>query len=158
MHEPISGVPNLRPARFSDSDGAALRLGLARISRRTPFYGLIFAGFYILAGWVMTWIDLADRAHVLAGAGDDRVSAAWPLCGRWGFTRCPAGSKRGLPVHGRRGLRGDLASAQPPIAIALRVMVVIFLFWFFLGHMIFALFLGLTTMTNISSSSRCSSR
>ena len=32
------------------------------------------------------------------------------------------------------------------------MMVVIFLFWFFLGHMIFALFLGLTTMTNISTS------
>lgn len=28
----------------------------------------------------------------------------------------------------------------------------IFLFWFFLAHMIFALFLGLSTMTNISSS------
>jgi uncharacterized membrane protein len=27
-----------------------------------------------------------------------------------------------------------------------------FLFWFFLGHMIFALFLGLSTMTNISTS------
>ena len=32
------------------------------------------------------------------------------------------------------------------------MMIVIFLFWFFLGHMIFALFLGLTTMTNISTS------
>ena len=32
------------------------------------------------------------------------------------------------------------------------IIIFIFLFWFFLGHMIFALFLGLTTMTNISSS------
>jgi uncharacterized membrane protein len=32
------------------------------------------------------------------------------------------------------------------------VIIVILLFWFFLGHMIFALFLGLSTMTNISSS------
>ncbi len=32
------------------------------------------------------------------------------------------------------------------------IIVVVFLFWFFLGHMIFALFLGLSTMTNISSS------
>ena len=28
----------------------------------------------------------------------------------------------------------------------------VFLFWFFLAHMIFALFMGLSTMTNISSS------
>ncbi len=32
------------------------------------------------------------------------------------------------------------------------VIIVIVLFWFFLGHMIFALFLELATMTNISSS------
>ncbi|MEX0304335.1 MAG: DUF2189 domain-containing protein, partial [Leisingera sp.] len=32
------------------------------------------------------------------------------------------------------------------------IIIVVFLFWFFLGHMIFALFLGHATMTNISSS------
>ena len=32
------------------------------------------------------------------------------------------------------------------------IIIVIFLFWFFLGHMIFALFLGLSPMTNVSSS------
>ena len=32
------------------------------------------------------------------------------------------------------------------------IIVVMFLFWFFLGHMIFALFMGLSTMTNVSSS------
>ena len=32
------------------------------------------------------------------------------------------------------------------------IIVVVFLFWFFLGHMIFAVFLGLSTMTNVSSS------
>ena len=38
------------------------------------------------------------------------------------------------------------------LAVLLLIIVVIFLFWFFLGHMIFALFLGLKPMTNISSS------
>ncbi|KII14141.1 DUF2189 domain-containing protein, partial [Phaeobacter sp. S60] len=32
------------------------------------------------------------------------------------------------------------------------IIIIVFLFWFFLGHMIFALFLGHSTMTNISSS------
>jgi uncharacterized membrane protein len=32
------------------------------------------------------------------------------------------------------------------------IIIVVFMFWFFLGHMIFALFLGLSTMTNISTS------
>lgn len=30
--------------------------------------------------------------------------------------------------------------------------MIVFLFWFFLGHMIFALFLGLSPMANVSSS------
>jgi uncharacterized membrane protein len=32
------------------------------------------------------------------------------------------------------------------------ILVILFLFWFFLGHMIFALFLGLSPMTNVSDS------
>lgn len=32
------------------------------------------------------------------------------------------------------------------------IIVVVFLFWFFLGHMIFALFLGLSPMTNVLTS------
>ena len=31
-------------------------------------------------------------------------------------------------------------------------ILILFLFWFFIGHMIFALFLGLSPMTNVSSS------
>jgi len=32
------------------------------------------------------------------------------------------------------------------------IIIMVFLFWFFLAHMIFALFMGLSTMTNVSSS------
>ena len=32
------------------------------------------------------------------------------------------------------------------------MILIVFLFWFFLGHTIFALFLGLSTMTNVMSS------
>ena len=32
------------------------------------------------------------------------------------------------------------------------IIIVVFLFWAFIGHMVFALFLGLSTMTNISTS------
>ncbi len=32
------------------------------------------------------------------------------------------------------------------------ILVIVFLFWSFLAHMVFALFMGLSTMTNISSS------
>ena len=52
-----------------------------------------------------------------------------------------------------RGVLGVIAHQrrrQLPSICA--IIIIVFLFWFFLAHMIFALSLGLSTMTNISSS------
>ncbi|MEL7258768.1 MAG: DUF2189 domain-containing protein, partial [Pseudomonadota bacterium] len=48
------------------------------------------------------------------------------------------------------GVIFDQRNRQLPSICA--VIIVMFLFWFFVGHMIFALFLGFSTMTNVSSS------
>ena len=48
------------------------------------------------------------------------------------------------------GVMAQQRRRQLPSICAIIIMV--FLFWFFLAHMIFALFLGLSTMTNVSSS------
>lgn len=46
-------------------------------------------------------------------------------------------------------VRQHLSGQLPWLAA---IIIVTFMFWFFLGHMIFALFLGLSPMTNVSSS------
>lgn len=55
-----------------------------------------------------------------------------------------------MDVYAIFGVIGRQSKRQLPSICA--VIIIMFMFWFFLAHMIFALFLGLSTMTNVSSS------
>ena len=116
-----------------------------------PLYGAFFAMVYVVGGWLLTYAFTAQGQvwWTLPAAAGFPILAPFAACGLYEISRR---REAGQPL-----LFGDILGAvfrqkdrQIPSMAA--VIVVFFLFWNFLAHTIFALFLGKSTMTNVSSS------
>jgi uncharacterized membrane protein len=129
---------------------ACLALGW-RDFTRAPVFGLIFASVYVAGGWLITWALTAKGAiwWTLPAAAGFPILGPFIACGLYEVSRRLEQGER-LDWGGVFGVILRQKDRQIPSMAA--VVVVFFLFWNFLAHMIFALFLGLSTMTNITSS------
>ena len=117
--------------------------------RTAPAFGLFFSAVYVLGGFTL----------VLLGAG----TVAWTLMISLGFPLVAPFAAVGLYEVSRRLEDGEALEWRAILGVVVRekdrqipwmgaIIVIYFLFWSFLAHMIFALFMGLSVMTNATSS------
>ncbi|WP_353472059.1 DUF2189 domain-containing protein [Salipiger sp. H15] len=146
---PRQGVPEFAEVSLATL-GKALRLGFADLAF-APGFALVFGGVYVLAGLFLTWLTMATGTSywlVLAAIGFPLFSPFAAV----GFYEVSRRLERGQPLDWGQVFSVILRQSKRQLPSLCAVIVIVFLFWFFLGHMIFALFLGLSPMTNVSSS------
>ena len=141
--------PEINELAFSDLR-ESLALGWRDLCR-APLFGLVFAAVYVAGGWLILWATTTKGQiwWTLPATAGFPILGPFIACGFYEISRrLEAGLT--LTPGGIFGVIWQQKDRQIPSIAA--VIVVFFLFWNFLAHMIFALFLGNAPMTNVSSS------
>ena len=127
---------------------ACLRAGINDF-RRAPQFGLFFSAVYVVGGFVMLWLGAGHVSWTLATSLGFPLLAPFAAAGLYEVSRRME-QEQPLVWGAVLGIVWQERTRQLPWLGA--IIVIYFLFWTFLAHMIFALFMGLSTMTNISES------
>ncbi len=144
---PASAVPEIGKLTLREI-WASLRAG-ADDFRRAPAYGIVFSAVYVVMGLVL----------LLLGAG----TFVWTLALSLGFPLVAPFAAVGLYEVSRRLEAGEPLVRSEIMSVVARersrqlpwmgaILLMIFLFWSFFAHMLFAMFMGLSALTNISTS------
>lgn len=141
--------PELLMPDLSDL-GHALRAGWQDFLAH-PGLGAFFAAVYVLGGWLLFFAFTAKGQvwWTLPAAAGFPILGPFIACG---FYETSRRREAGSPVRAAEVMLVIFRQKDRQIPSMAAVIVVFFLFWNFLSHMIFALFLGKATMTNVSTS------
>ncbi|WP_368183755.1 DUF2189 domain-containing protein [Aestuariibius sp. HNIBRBA575] len=127
---------------------ASLKAGLHDF-RRAPQFGLFFSAIYVVGGFLMLWLGAGHVTWVLATSLGFPLYAPFAAVGLYEVSR-RLESDQPLVWRDVLGVVWQERHRQIPWMGA--IIVIYFLFWTFLAHMIFALFMGVSTMTNVMTS------
>lgn len=139
--------PNIANLQMSDIAGA-LRAGW-RDFRTAPMFGLFFSAVYVLGGLGLVFLGAGTVAWMVM------LSLGFPLVAPFAAVGLYEVSRRlevRAPLQWSQILGVVFAEKDRQIPWMGAIIVIYFLFWSFLAHMIFALFMGLTALTNVLSS------
>ena len=142
-----SPIPRIGEVTFFEL-WSALKAGLWDF-RRAPLFGLAFSAFYVVAGLGLVWLGAGTFVWTLAFALGFPLVAPFAAVGLYEVSRRieadePLVWSEVLSVVWRERTR-----QLPWIGV---ILTLIFLFWSFFAHMTFAMFFGLSALTNVSSS------
>ncbi len=143
-----SEVPNFHPVGFADLK-TALTLGWGDF-RKAPQFGLFFGCFYTIGGLLMWWVTTITGQSYWLGL----AAFGFPLIGPFAAVGLYEVSRRlesSEPLNWGAVLGVVVRQRDRQIPSICVTIIMIFLFWFFIAHMIFALFLGQMSMVNVSS-------
>lgn len=131
------------PASLHLSDIAdVLRAGL-RDFARAPAFGLFFASVYALGGLVLTGLGAGPFTWTLAMCLGFPLAAPFLAVGLYEVSRR---LEAGRPLHWRAVLSCVWSERNRQMPYAGVGILIYFLFWSFLAHLLFALFMGPTAL------------
>jgi len=140
-----SPVPEIGQVTLSEL-GIVLRAGW-RDFRAAPQYGLFFSAVYVLGGLALVTLGAGTVSWTLATSLGFPLVAPFAAVGLYEVSRrLEAGQP--LDWSGVLGVVWAERGRQVPWLGA--IIVIYFLFWTFLAHMIFALFMGLSNTANLT--------
>lgn len=141
-----SAPPQIGRVRLSDL-GAALRAGM-RDFAAAPAFGLFFASFFVLGGIIIfLQLDVLDQSY-------------WIIPVALGFPLLSPFIAVGLYEVSRQLELGNKPDWASVLSVVVRqkdrqfpsmamVIILFFMFWVFVAHLVFALFMGLVPLTNV---------
>lgn len=144
-----SPVPDFQPVTWL-AIRTSLKMGLADFMA-APMYGLFFGAFYVVGGLAMWKVTQSTGQSYWLGL----AVFGFPLIGPFSAVGLYEVSRRlenGEPLKWGAVLAVVFRQKDRQVPSICMAIVMIFLFWFFIAHMIFALFLGVTSMVNVSTS------
>lgn len=128
----------------------ALQAGI-RDFRRAPAFGLLFSAFYVAGGLVLTAVALASGQEWWLMP----FIVGFPLIAPFAATGLYEVSRRieaGQPLSWPQVIRVVFAQKDRQLPSMAMVILLLFMFWVFVAHTVFALFMGVSSLTNITSS------
>ena len=153
MTETAQELPEASPlpeiGQLSAEDLRAALLEGLNDYRRAPLFGLFFSAVYVIGGFLMVWLGAGHVTWTLVTSLGFPLAAPFAAVGLYEVSRR---LEQGEPLVWSQVLGVVWSERRRQIPWMGAIIVIYFLFWTFIAHMIFALFMGLGVMTNIPSS------